>query len=231
MPQEYPFANKPLGRETNEVLARDRTIKVQPDSFSTNLFTKEERESIPEDTLITTKTSTGWVTKARNGYWRFDADAPPSGQGPVNALQRVLKNIEERKEREAERRGRGRDPENTAEKPRAEKQRRDVASAATGEARAAGIADDIRQLVLGSKVSGSKKSAMLSQLRLWTYFDSEEQQPEGRNMEVLHTGRFKPVRSSDEYDREPSDEGDSDDDDYDEAAAQAAYDASVNNGR
>jgi hypothetical protein len=193
MPQEYPFVNKPLGRDTNEVWARDPSIKVQPDPFSTNLFTKEERESIPEDTLITTKTRTGWVTKARNGYWRFDADAPPSGQGPVNALQRVLKNIEERKqrkEREAERRGSAKDPESSAEKPRAEKQHRDEAAAATGEARAAGIADDIRQLVLSSKVSGSKKSAMLSQLRLWTYFDSEEQQ-EGRNTDVLHTGKYK----------------------------------------
>ena len=225
MPQEYPFANKPLGREvTGE--------KAEPDyPYTHHLFSKEERESIPEDTLITTKTPTGWVTKARNGYWRFDADAPPSGQGPPGPLQRVLKEIEERKRREVERRGRAKDPESSAEKPRAEKQRRDVAPAATGEARAAGIADDIRQLVLRSRVSGSKKSAMLSQLRLWTYFDSEEQRQEPRTSEVLHTGKFKPVRSSDEYDRGSSEDCDSCDGDYDEAAAQAAYNASVNNGR
>lgn len=49
-------------------------------------------------------------------------------------------------------------------------------------------------------------------------------------MDVLHTGRFKPVRSSGEFDGEPADDDDSDDDDYDEAAAQEGYDSTVNYG-
>lgn len=225
MPQEYPFANKPLGRDKHPSASKP---------LARGTWRPEGREPIPDGTLIITKTSSGWSTKGSRGYARFDPDAPPSGQGTPSTLTTLLREVEQNKAKFDRELGARRDPENTAEKPRAEKQQSDVASAATGEARAAGIADDIRQLVLGSKVSSSKKSAMLSQLRLWTYFDSEEpqqQRSEPRAMEVLHTGRFKPVRSSDEYDRDPSDEGDSDDDDYDEAAAQAAYDASVNNGR
>lgn len=222
MPQEYPFANKPLGRDkhpfANKPLAR-------------GTWRPEGREPIPDGTLIITKTSSGWSTKGSRGYARFDPDAPPSGQGTPSTLTTLLREVEQNKAKFDRELGARRDPENTAEKPRAEKQQSDVASAATGEARAAGIADDIRELVLSSRLAGTKKSAMLSQLRLWTYFDSEEQQPPTGATEVLHTGRYRPVRSSDEFDKEPSDEGDSDDDDYDEAAAQAAYDASVNNGR
>lgn len=198
--RQYPFANKPLGRDnsrgkdTNEIWGRNPTIKINLDDGSSTTVDTE--------------------------------DAPPSGQSCEKKLKGVLRAIEEREEK---RRGRARDPENSAEKPRAEKQQRDVAPAATGEARAARIADDIRQLVLGSKLAGTKKSAMLSQLRLWTYFDSEEQQSPAGATEVLHTGRYRPVRSSDEFDKERTD--DSDDEDYDEAAAQAGYDASVNYGR